>query len=118
MIFDEIKTVLILQPENPDGDSVASSLALEEILGDLGKEVIIYWYVHVPDYLRYIQGADRITDEFPNNFDATIIVDTVTASLLENTLKGSKLSAVSKNPVLILDHHPINRQCLILTLHY
>ncbi len=106
MNFEEIKTVLILQPENPDGDSVASSLALEEILGDLGKEVIIYGYVHVPDYLRYIEGADRITEEFPNNFDLTIVVDTVTASLLENTLKGAKLSAIAKKPVLILDHHP------------
>lgn len=118
MNFDEIKTVLILQPENPDGDSVASSLALEEILGDLGKEVIIYGYVHVPDYLRYIQGADRITDEFPNNFDATIIVDTVTASLLENTLKGSKLSAVSKNPVLILDHHPTENDLPLTDAHF
>ncbi len=118
MNFDEIKTVLILQPENPDGDSVASSLALEEILGDLGKEVTIYGYVHVPDYLRYIQGADRITDEFPNNFDATIIVDTVTASLLENTLKGSKLSAVSKNPVLILDHHPTENNLPLTDAHF
>jgi phosphoesterase RecJ-like protein len=106
MNWSELKTVLILQPENPDGDSVASALALEEILGDLDKEVIIYGYVHVPDYLHYIQGADKITEEFPNNFDLTIIVDTVTASLLENTLKGAKLSAISKKPVLVLDHHP------------
>lgn len=106
MNWPEINTVLILQPENPDGDSVASSLALEEIFGDQSKEVIIYSYVHIPDYLRYIQGSDRITDDFPNNFDLTIIVDTVTASLLENTLKGAKLGAISKKPVLILDHHP------------
>lgn len=106
MNWSEINKILVLQPENPDGDSVASSLALEEILGDLGKEVVIYGYVHVPDYLHYIQGADRITEDFPNNFDAAIIVDTVTASLLENTLKGSKLSAIAKKPVLILDHHP------------
>lgn len=106
MNWSEIKTVLVLQPENPDGDSVASALALEEILGDQGKEVTIYSYVHIPDYLGYIEGADRIINEFPKQFDATIIVDTVTASLLENTLKGAKLAAISKKPVLILDHHP------------
>ncbi len=106
MNWSEINHVLILQPENPDGDSVASSLALEEILGDQGKQVTIYGYVHIPDYLRYIEGADRITDDFPSKFDVTIIVDTVTASLLENTLKGEKLSVISKKPVLILDHHP------------
>ncbi len=106
MNWSDINTVLILQPENPDGDSIASSLALEEILGDLGKEVVIYSYVHIPDYLRYIQGSDRIVNDFPNNFDVTIIVDTVTASLLENTLKGSKLTAINKKPVMVLDHHP------------
>lgn len=107
MNWDEIKTVLILQPENPDGDSVASALALEEVLGDQGKEVIIYSYVHIPDYLRYIRGTDRITEDFPNSFDACIIVDTVTASLLENTLVDEKLTAINKKQVLILDHHPV-----------
>ena len=106
MNWKEIETVLILQPENPDGDSIASALALEEILGDLGKKVIIYGYVHVPDYLHYIEGADRITEDFPNQFDATVIVDTVTASLLENTLQGAQLTAIEKKPVLVLDHHP------------
>ena len=60
--WSQIKTVLIVQPENPDGDSVASALALEEILGDTGKKVVIYSYVHIPEYLRYIAGQDRITD--------------------------------------------------------
>ena len=106
MNWTEINSVLVLQPENPDGDSVAAALALEEILGDAKKDVTIYSYVHVPDYLRYIKGADRITDEFPANFDLTIIVDTVTASLLENTLKNEKLAAIKKHPVLVLDHHP------------
>lgn len=107
MNWSDVKTVLILQPENPDGDSVASALALEEILGDAGKEVIIYSYVHIPDYLSYIQGADRITQEFPNKFDLTIIVDTVTKSLLERTLRNEKLTAINKKPVLVLDHHPV-----------
>lgn len=106
MNWDTIKTVLVLQPENPDADSVASALALEEILSDQGKQVIIYSYVNIPDYLRYIQGADRITDQFPSVFDASIIVDTVTASLLEHTLTGSRLTAINKKPCLILDHHP------------
>lgn len=107
MNWDEIKTILILQPENPDGDSVASALALEEILGDLGKEVIIYSYVHIPDYLRYIQGVDRIVDIFPNKFDLTIIVDTVTSSLLERVLKPVRLREIAKKPVLIIDNHPV-----------
>lgn len=106
MDFSQLKTILILQPENPDADSVASALALEEILGDQNIEVIIYSYVHIPGYLSYIQGVDRITDEFPNKFDATIIVDTTTASLLEKTLQGSNLTSINKKSVFVLDHHP------------
>ena len=106
MDWTKIKTVLILQPENPDADSVASALALEEILGDQNIDVIIYSYVHIPDYLGYLQGVDRITDELPHSFDATIIVDTTTGSLLEKTLQGSNLTSINKKPVFVLDHHP------------
>ena len=31
------KTIVIIQADNPDGDSLASALALEQILEDLGK---------------------------------------------------------------------------------
>lgn len=106
MEWHKYKSVVILQPENPDGDSVASALALEEILGDLGLAVSIYSYINIPSYLGYIEGHDRITDIFPTNFDATVIVDTTSVSLLENTLTGEKLKAISKKPVLVLDHHP------------
>lgn len=105
--WSEIKKVVVLQPENPDGDSVASALALEEVLGDAGKEVFIYSYVNIPSYLGYIQGYDRISDEFPKEFDLTIIVDTVSGSLLEHTLSGTRLSAIQSKPVLVLDCHPV-----------
>lgn len=106
MNWENLKHVLVLQPENPDADSVAAALALEEILGDQNKTVTIYSYVNIPSYLGYIKGADRITNDFPNTFDASIIVDTVTASLLEHTLTGSRLKAIASRPCLILDHHP------------
>ena len=101
--------ILILQPENPDGDSVASALALEEILGDAGKQVIIYAYTNLPDYLKYIQGLDRITNVFPgsNQFDLVIIVDTASELLLEKTL-GNNLSLINKKPIYVLDHHAEN----------
>lgn len=107
MNWKEITSVLVLQPENPDGDSVASALALEEILSDQKKQVTIYSYVNIPGYLRYIQGQDRITDEFPKDFDLTIIVDTVSGSLLENTLSGERMTKIQKKPVFVLDCHPV-----------
>lgn len=118
MNWNEIKTVLVLQPENPDGDSVASALALEEILGGQGKTVVIYSYVNIPGYLRYIQGQDRITDEFPKDFDLTIIVDTVSGSLLENTLSGERLTKIQKKPIFVLDCHPVENDLPLETAQY
>ncbi|QQR51925.1 hypothetical protein IPG36_04930 [bacterium] len=36
--IDAAGTILILQPDSPDGDSLGTALGLEEILGDLGKK--------------------------------------------------------------------------------
>ncbi|HET6863903.1 MAG TPA: hypothetical protein VFH37_01760, partial [Candidatus Saccharimonadales bacterium] len=52
--------VVIIQADNPDADSLASSLALEQILGDLGKDVTLYCGVDLPSYLSYVSGADRV----------------------------------------------------------
>ena len=38
-IIDNATNIVIIQAENPDGDSVGSALALEEILSDIGKSV-------------------------------------------------------------------------------
>ena len=39
-LINDAKKIIIIQAENPDGDSLGSSLALEEILGDLNKTSI------------------------------------------------------------------------------
>ncbi|MFS8118501.1 MAG: DHH family phosphoesterase, partial [Microcoleus sp.] len=81
-IIDSAKTILVIQAENPDGDSLGSALALEEILGDLGKTVHLYCPVDMPRYLRYANGWDRVELSMPKNFDATVIVDTASKTLL------------------------------------
>ena len=45
-------TIVVIQAENPDGDSLGSALALEEILGDQKKGVLLYCPVEIPKYLR------------------------------------------------------------------
>ena len=37
-LIDRSTNILILQADNPDADSLASSLALEQILSDLGLQ--------------------------------------------------------------------------------
>ncbi len=99
------KKIVIIQADNPDGDSLASSLALEHILGDMGKEPVMYCGVAVPSYLRYMQGWDRVVNELPSDFDASIIVDTGSLLLLETLEKSGKLSWLASKPCLVLDHH-------------
>ena len=39
--------------------ALGSSLALDEMLTEYGKEVTTYCPVDIPKYLRYVQGWDR-----------------------------------------------------------
>jgi phosphoesterase RecJ-like protein len=104
-IIDESKNILIIQADNPDGDSLASSLALEQILHKLGKEPTMYCSVSVQSYLKYLDGWDRVSTIIPKNIDASIIVDTSTISLLEKLQSSGSAGWVSSKPCIVLDHH-------------
>ena len=104
-IIENASRVVVIQAENPDGDSLGSSLALEEILGDLGKDVVMYCPVNIPSYLGYAKGWDRVTDEFPHNFDLSIIVDTASATLLERAIVPENAALIGKHPSIVIDHH-------------
>ena len=105
-LIDSAQKIIIIQAENPDGDSVASSLALEELLGDLGKEVVLYCPVEIPKYLRYINGWDRVVQDFDPKADLAIIVDTTADVLLSKVLDtpGAR-HFLETHPVLVVDHH-------------
>lgn len=105
-LINDAKKIIVIQAENPDGDSLGSSLALEEILGDIGKEIILYCPVEIPKYLRYIKGWDRVSNDFDTNADLAIIVDTAADVLLTKTLEtpGAR-HFLESHPVLVIDHH-------------
>ena len=105
-LIDTAQRIIVIQAENPDGDSLGSSLALEEILGDLGKEVSLYCPVDIPKYLRYAQGWDRVVNDFDTKSDLAIIVDTSADVLLSKVLEAPGVrSWLETHPVLVLDHH-------------
>lgn len=84
---DAAQKIVIIQPENPDGDSLGTSLALEELLGDIGKDVSLFCAIDMPKYLRYIAGWDRVTADWTGKYDLAIIVDTAAEALLIKTLE-------------------------------
>jgi phosphoesterase RecJ-like protein len=105
-LITDAKKIVVIQAENPDGDSLGSSLALEEILGDLGKEVVLYCPVETPKYMRYIVGWDRIVTEFDTSADLAIIVDTSADVLITKVLETPGVrSFLESHPVLVIDHH-------------
>lgn len=105
-LIHDAKTVAVLQAENPDGDSLGSALALEEILSDLGKTVYLQCPVQIPSYLGYYSGWERVTLDLPKTADLAIIVDTSAATLMSKTVDDPvAMNFLSTRPVLVLDHH-------------
>jgi phosphoesterase RecJ-like protein len=99
--------VVIMQADNPDGDSLASALALEQILGDLGMEPLLYCGVDIPGYLRYLPGWDRVSKDLPGDFDLSIIVDTSAIDLFGNLDKSQQKGWVAAKPCIVIDHHAV-----------
>lgn len=104
-IIDAANKILIIQADNPDADSLASALALESILHEMGKEPLLYCGIDMPEYLKYLPGWDRVEREVPSQFDASIIVDTSAISLLEQLANSGSQGWVASKPVVVLDHH-------------
>ncbi len=104
-ILDGAKSVVVVQADNPDTDSLASALALEHILEEQGKKVYLYCGVDLPSYLSYLPGADRVSTELPKNFDASIIVDTSSDGLLEKMSERGEKNWLAAKPSIVIDHH-------------
>lgn len=108
--------IVIVQADNPDGDSMGSALALEQILGDMGKNPFLYCGVDVPAYLKHMEGWSRVSKELPLQFDASIIVDTSADSLLEELTKTAQKGRLGAKPCIVLDHHPVESTILFATI--
>jgi phosphoesterase RecJ-like protein len=106
-LVEQSKNILIIQGDNPDGDSLASSLALEQILHDLGKNPHMFCGISIPAHLKYLPGWDRVENKVPKDFDMSIVVDCSSKSLLETSDKSGELSWIASKPVVIIDHHDV-----------
>jgi len=103
--IDAAQSIVIVQADNPDTDSLASALALEQILSELGKTAVLYCGVDLPTYLQYLPGWDRVERDLPHQFDASIIIDTSSNSLLEKLEARGQKAWLKSRPSLVIDHH-------------
>lgn len=105
-ILKNAQRIVIIQAENPDGDSLGSALALEEILTESGKDVKLFCAIDMPKYMRYIPGWDRVEKDWPANCDAAVIVDTSAELLLQQALAEPHIRHfLETHPVVVIDHH-------------
>lgn len=104
-LVEKATRITVLQADNPDGDSLGSSLALEAILNELGKEVSLVCAVDMPQHLRYLNGWDRVGKEIPRNSDLSIVVDSSTETLFEYFERNGSLAWIKTKPLIVIDHH-------------
>lgn len=104
--LNEVQKIVIIQAENPDGDSLGSSLALEELLSEAGKDVKLYCAIDIPKYMHYIKGWDRVEKDWPTDREAAIIVDTFAEALIQQALaRPGVRHFLESHPVIVIDHH-------------
>lgn len=102
----EAQKIVIIQAENPDGDSLGSSLALEELLSEAGKDVKLYCAIDIPKYMHYIKGWDRVEKDWPTDREVAIIVDTFAEALIQQALAQPGVRHfLESHPVIVIDHH-------------
>lgn len=116
-LLAEAQRIVVLQADNPDGDSLASVLALEHILEDMGKDVWLYCGVDIPSYLRHMPGWDRVHAELPSNFDVSIIVDTSADGLFDTLNKSDQKKWLLSRPVIVIDHHDVEPTITYATVY-
>ena len=105
-LIQDASSVIIIQAENPDGDSLGSSLFLEEVLSEMGKKVTMYCPVDIPKYMRYFPGWDRVVQQFDTKHDLAIIVDTTSETLISKVLSAPGVRHyLETHEVLVIDHH-------------
>lgn len=102
------RSFLVTTHANPDGDALGSSLALAAGLRRLGKKVKVYNQDAVPVFLRFLPGAERVSQELltSERFDAAFIVDCAEKDRVGEAF--AKHPALGK--VIVLDHHIQSRR--------
>jgi phosphoesterase RecJ-like protein len=100
------KSFLVCSHVGPDGDAMASMLALGLGLEQLGKKVVYYNNDSVPETLRFLPGAEKAVQALnpKDYFDAAIAVDCGSIHRL-----GERFSNFEGYNLLInIDHHASN----------
>lgn len=105
-ILDKIEAgnrFLVASHENPDGDALASTLALAHALRELGKEAVAYNPSGLPAAFDFLPGSETVVASLDGErpFDAGFVLD---AGELRRA-GGGELKNLCRS-LINIDHHP------------
>jgi len=104
-LISQTDNVLIVQADNPDADSLGSSIALHELLMQLGINSTLYCAINIADYLKYIDGYNLVSNQTTDRFDLTFFLDVSTTTLLKKIIESNFIEQIKHKPVIVIDHH-------------
>jgi len=102
------ENILIVIHLSPDGDTIASSLALTKALQVLNKNVVVVGKDPIPKPFEYLPGIELIQKDFlQGDWEAIIVMD---CGDLKRTgfMDRIKEFALRKKRLINIDHHPKN----------
>lgn len=102
---------------SPDGDAIASSLALGMALRSIGKQVDIVCADSIPLQFHFLPLAHHIKhDFFIGDYDVVVTLDCGDSK--RTGFRHRLQSIVEKKPLINIDHHPKNDLHSIATYNY
>jgi phosphoesterase RecJ-like protein len=101
-LIDRSQTFFVAAHEGPDGDAIGSTLALTNVLREMGKDVVAYNRDRAPLEYAFLPGFDTVVNEVSSSqtFDVGFVLD---AGALERA--GSWIRERCRTLVNV-DHHP------------
>jgi len=104
----EVPEAALFSHVSPDGDCLGSMLALGLALENLGKKVGYYNPGPVPDNLRFLPGAEKISALLPEKIpDTLIFIDCAEA---ERAFPAIPPEFLQNKEIINIDHH-ISNNC-------
>ncbi len=99
---------LLIAHDRPDGDTIASALAMRQLLESQGKKVTVVCLQEVPEVFKFLLGWQKVkTDFLLGDFETIILLDT--GDLRRTGYYDRLLQAKSQGvPIVNIDHHPKN----------
>lgn len=101
-LIERSQTIFIAAHENPDGDAIGSTLALANVLREMGKDVVAYNNDQAPLEYAFLPGYDSVVNELDESqtFDAGFVLDAGELNRAGGWIRERCRSLVN------IDHHP------------